>query len=148
MKNLNGARVVDAARRWLGTPYLHQASRIGIGCDCLGLVRGVWRDILGPEPERAPAYSSAWAEVDNSEKLLSAAYRHFDFVETQNVLPGDVLVFRLRSNSAAKHCGILSSPTHFIHAYEGSAVVESALSDFWWSKIVGGFRFPLGNGSI
>ena len=37
-------RIVDLARGWIGTPYLHQASCRGIGCDCLGLVRGVWRD--------------------------------------------------------------------------------------------------------
>ena len=42
------------ARRWLGTPYRHQASRMGVGCDCLGLVRGVWRSLYGAEPEATP----------------------------------------------------------------------------------------------
>ncbi len=28
---------------WLGTPYRHQGRRKGVGCDCLGLVLGVWR---------------------------------------------------------------------------------------------------------
>ena len=37
------ARVVAEARMWIGTPYVHQASALGAGCDCLGLVRGVWR---------------------------------------------------------------------------------------------------------
>ena len=41
--------IVEAARHWLGTPYHHQASLRGVGCDCLGLVRGVWRDLLGEE---------------------------------------------------------------------------------------------------
>ena len=36
--------IVAAARRWLGTPYHHQATRQGVGADCLGLVRGVWRE--------------------------------------------------------------------------------------------------------
>jgi hypothetical protein len=31
---------VEIARGWIGTPYLHQASRRGAGADCLGLVRG------------------------------------------------------------------------------------------------------------
>jgi len=35
--------VVAAARAWLGTPYRHRASVRGAGCDCLGLLRGVWR---------------------------------------------------------------------------------------------------------
>jgi NlpC/P60 family putative phage cell wall peptidase len=35
----------------------------GIGCDCLGLLRGVWRAVYGKEPEAVPAYSSDWAEA-------------------------------------------------------------------------------------
>ena len=38
--------VVVEARRWLGTPYLHQASECGVGADCLGLLRGVWRGVI------------------------------------------------------------------------------------------------------
>jgi NlpC/P60 family putative phage cell wall peptidase len=41
------AVVVAAARDWLGTPYHDQASVKGVGCDCLGLVRGVWREVVG-----------------------------------------------------------------------------------------------------
>lgn len=33
--------VVLAARRWIGTPYLHQGAARGIGCYCLGLLRGL-----------------------------------------------------------------------------------------------------------
>lgn len=32
------AAVVGEARRWLGTPYLHQARVLGVGCDCVGLI--------------------------------------------------------------------------------------------------------------
>ena len=38
-----------AARAWLGTPYRHQASVKGVGADCLGLVRGLWREVAGAE---------------------------------------------------------------------------------------------------
>ena len=47
------------ARGWIGTPYRHQASLKGVGCDCLGLVRGVWREVMGEEPEAPPAYRPA-----------------------------------------------------------------------------------------
>ena len=46
--------VVAAARQFLGTPYRHQASIVGVGCDCLGLLRGVWRVLYGGEPEAMP----------------------------------------------------------------------------------------------
>ena len=43
--------ILTEARSWIGTPYRHQASLKGIGCDCLGLLRGVWRGVMGEEPE-------------------------------------------------------------------------------------------------
>ena len=45
------------ARGWLGTPYRHQGSLKGVGCDCLGLVRGIWRELYGEEPETPGAYA-------------------------------------------------------------------------------------------
>ncbi len=44
------ARVIAIARSWLGTPYHDQASFLCVGCDCPGLARGVWREVVGPEP--------------------------------------------------------------------------------------------------
>ncbi len=55
--------IVTAARGWIGTPYRHQASVKGAGCDCLGLLRGVWREVVGPEPQTPPAYTAGWAEA-------------------------------------------------------------------------------------
>src|SRR5262249_34925030 len=59
--------IVAEARRWIGTPYPHQASVRGIGTDCLGLVRGVWRALHGPEAEVVPAYARDWAEATGIE---------------------------------------------------------------------------------
>ena len=44
-------RVTAEARDWRGTPYRHQGRRKGGGCDCIGLVLGVWRHVLGAPPE-------------------------------------------------------------------------------------------------
>ncbi|MDX3810210.1 MAG: peptidase P60, partial [Bosea sp. (in: a-proteobacteria)] len=70
------AVIVAAAREWLGTPYHHQASLRGVGCDCLGLVRGLWREFHGQEPEALPPYSPNWAESLGQETLALAALRH------------------------------------------------------------------------
>jgi len=48
---VNRQAIVEAALSWRGTPYHHRQSACGIGCDCLGLVRGIWRELYGPEPE-------------------------------------------------------------------------------------------------
>ena len=60
---LTRASIVASARGWIGTPYRHQASLRGLGCDCLGLVRGVWREVIGPEPEEPGPYAPDWAEA-------------------------------------------------------------------------------------
>ncbi|MFD1511067.1 NlpC/P60 family protein [Lacimonas salitolerans] len=136
--------VVTAARGWIGTPYLHQASRKGAGADCLGLVRGVWREVWGCEPERVPPYTADWSEPQGDEVLWRAAERHLRRVARDDQRPGDVLLFRMRAGGVAKHLGIAAqvgaTPT-FIHAYSGHAVVESPLSAPWARRIVARFRF-------
>ena len=134
--------LVAEARSWIGTPYRHQASVKGAGCDCLGLLRGVWRSAYGGEPEHIPAYSPDWDEVARGEVLMVAAARHLVRRERGEMEPGDVLLFRMRGDAAAKHLGLLSGNGAFIHAYARHGVVESALSAPWRRKIAGVFAFP------
>ena len=111
-----------------------------MGCDCLGLVRGVWRATIGPEPEALPPYRPDWAELGGEEVLLEAARRWL--VEVQAPRPGDVLLFRMAPGSPAKHAAILSGPDRMIHAYWGRAVVESALGAWWRDRLTAAFAFP------
>jgi NlpC/P60 family putative phage cell wall peptidase len=69
------ASVIAVARSWLGTPYHDQASLRGVGCDCLGLARGVWREVVGPEPFPIPPYSRDWGETGPREVLAEGARR-------------------------------------------------------------------------
>ena len=142
-----GARVVASARSWLGTLYRHQASVKGVGADCLGLVRGVWREVAGEEPEVLPAYSADWAETGGRETLLEAAGRWLrPVVAVDEMRAGDVLLFRMSPGAAVKHCAILSEvggpEPRMIHAYWGRAVVESWMGVWWRRRLVAVFRFP------
>jgi NlpC/P60 family putative phage cell wall peptidase len=140
-----GDRIVTAARGWIGTPYRHQAACRGAGCDCLGLVRGLWREIRGAEPERPPAYSMDWSEPARQEALWQAAARHLVVKPLTDEAPGDVILFRMREGSVAKHLGIVAgtgAAASFIHAYSGHGVVECALSAPWRRRIVARFAFP------
>jgi NlpC/P60 family putative phage cell wall peptidase len=134
--------IVNAAMGWLGTPYRHQASLKGVGCDCLGLVRGVWREVVGPEPETPPAYTRDWAEAGAPETLMGAAGRHLQAIEIDAVEPGDVVLFRWRAGFAAKHAGILAPGNRFIHAHEGAVVAMAPLGPWWRARIAAAFRFP------
>ncbi len=141
-------RVITSARRWIGTPYRHQGHCRGAGTDCLGLVRGVWRELFGSEPEVVPAYSRDWSEPQGEERLWQAAGRHLierEISQNEFVL-GDVVLFRMKNTGVAKHLGIISSlgtEPAFIHAYSRYGVVESPLSRPWRRRIVARFQFPV-----
>ena len=137
-----GDEIVAAARRWIGTPYRHQASLMGVGCDCLGLVRGVWRDMVGDEPEAPPPYTPDWAEARRDDDLLNAALRWFAPVATGEARAGDLIVFRWRDGSPAKHLGIATSSSRMIHAHDGACVCEVAIGAAWRRRIAGVFAFP------
>ncbi|MBS0273727.1 MAG: C40 family peptidase [Proteobacteria bacterium] len=160
------AQIVEAARSWIGTPYVHQASVKGAGCDCLGLLRGVWRELHGEEPETAPPYSPDWAEATGEETLYAALSRHLREIDKRDIAPGDTALFRMLPNGPAKHCGIIGAfpppftgeeaPSAFaalgtspvngggkltlIHARQNKCVNEEMLSLFWKQKTVAVFR--------
>lgn len=132
-------RVVEAARKWVGTPYRHQASTLGAGCDCLGLVRGVWREIYGSEPMAVPAYRADMRDVAFAGALAAAAEKLL--VRVEGIEAGRVVLFRLNGAVAAKHCGILVGGGRFVHAQEGLGVVEANLEG-WVMRVAGVFGFP------
>lgn len=136
------AAIVAEAASWVGTPYRHQASLKGVGCDCLGLVRGVWRAMYGREPEIVPAYTPDWAEAAGCETLAAAAARHMTAVTTADAGTGDLLLFRWRDNLPAKHAAILVGPARFVHAHQGAAVAFAALTPWWRRRLAFAFRFP------
>ncbi len=142
-------RAVAIAREWLGTPYRHQASVRGEGADCLGLLRGVWRELVGEEPEEAGPYRPDWAEVGGKETLLEAARRWLREIPIDAAGAGDVLLFRMAPDAPVKHCAILSAgdmsggqEPRMIHAYWGRAVVESWVGGWWRRRLAAAFAWP------
>lgn len=138
------ARAVAEAREWIGTPYLHRASLKGQGADCLGLIRGVWRRVLGPEPQDLPAYAPDWAEARKAEQMAEAAGRHMRAVALDAIAPGDVLLFRWREGFPAKHAALLVTPERMVHAHDGAAVAEVFLAPWWRRRLAFAFAFPGG----
>lgn len=139
---LSREAIVAIARHWLGTPYHHQASLCGVGCDCLGLLRGVWRDLYGAEPELPPPYSAHWAEGTGEESLAVALGRHLLPCAPAAIAQGDVLLFRWRAHLPAKHCAILTAPAAMLHAHDGAEVCEVAFTPWWRRHLSHAFSFP------
>ena len=138
-------RVAIEARTWLGTPFRHRASLKGVGCDCLGLVLGVWRAFGTPSAD-VPAYGPDWSVLTDDSALTEGVRDALVEERDKTPLPGHVLLFRTRLVGPARHMGIVSTarrrPT-FIHAYARFGVVESYLEPHWAKRITGIFSLPL-----
>lgn len=134
--------VVRIAHGWIGTPYHHQASCRGVGADCLGVVRGIYRSLYGSDATAVPAYSADLGEAAGEETLLDAARRNLRERMLSNPQPGDVLVFRMVRGAIAKHTGVLTSPTTLLHGMERVGVVEVRFAGWWRRRLVGVFSFP------
>jgi NlpC/P60 family putative phage cell wall peptidase len=142
MRTATPKRVIAAARAWLGTPYHDQASLKGVGCDCLGLARGVWREVVGDEPFTIPPYSRDWGEAGPREVLAEGARSAMIEIAPEHAGAGALLLFRMAPRAIAKHVGILTSADSFLHAYERLGVIEQPLTLPWRRRIAFAFLFP------
>ena len=131
---------IRAARSWIGTPYVHQGALKGVGCDCLGLVVGVWDALIGPLPENVPSYSPDWAEASAGERLADAGARWLVPLPADRVRAGDVLLFRWRDHVAAKHLGIATAPEDGMRVSE---LMRRAQSAMYRGKLTGRSRVCL-----
>lgn len=140
---IDAQTIIAAARAWIGTPYRHQASVKGAGCDCLGLLRGLWRELYGEEPETIPPYSQDWAETTNKETLYAALDRHLREIALGEIKAGDIALFRMAPRGPAKHCGVVATrgaQLTLIHARANKRVSEEPFSLFWRRKLAFAFR--------
>lgn len=138
-------RIVTVARGWIGTPYVHQAARRGAGCDCLGLLRGVWAEITNESLIAVPAYTSDWSEPQGDERLWVGLAERMVSKALDDVAAGDVLLFRMRQGAVAKHLGlqaVTGGHATFIHAYHGHGVVENTFSAPWQRRLAARFCAP------
>jgi NlpC/P60 family putative phage cell wall peptidase len=133
--------LVATARSWIGTPYKHQGALRGIGCDCLGLIVGVWRELGGEFREAIPAYTPDWAEAMRRETLAEGFRAYLGEIDVRDATAGDVVLFRWRAHLPAKHAAILSQENWMVHAQDGASVSEVPLSDWWRRRMAYAFSF-------
>lgn len=126
MPQIKQSELIREARRWLGTPFHHQASLLGVGADCGGLAIGVYSacgldlSAISRNYPRQPSHGSV-------EKVIG---RFLD--RTSLPVPGDLVVFRFLLEP--HHIGILVGDNRVIHSYEGYGGVVEHLIDSKWSR--------------
>jgi NlpC/P60 family putative phage cell wall peptidase len=136
------ARVIEVSRAWLGTPYHDQASVKGVGCDCIGFARGIWREIVGEEPTALPPYSRDWGEVGARETFAEGVRPFLIEIAPAAVRPGALLLFRMRRDGPAKHCGVLIDNGMMVHALERRGVIIVPYDATWQRRTAFTFLFP------
>lgn len=124
------ADFVELARGWIDTPWHHQASRKGVGSDCVGLVLGVMREAGLTTPSLPP-----WRRYPQGDEMLRVLDSLAARVTHQQ--PGDLLVFRVVIDP--QHVGIMSAPGWMVHAHWGRRVAETT----WYPDLlVASYHIP------
>lgn len=126
-------RVVEEARKWLGTPYHNGARVLGSGVDCAQLLACAFvsAGVLAPfTPDR---YASDWHLHRGEEKYLGEVERYASLVDPDRrsikergneffAPPAEVLM--LRNGRTFSHSVLVTEWPRVIHAYAMSEVVE------------------------
>jgi hypothetical protein len=122
-------RIVDAAREWLGTPFVRQDSTKGKGADCEQFIASV-------------ALESGAVAPDRPREVVALLASDLTFVSdrVEDARAGDVIAFcdgLLRNESTPRHVGFMTgyrrgcSP-YIIHA--GSRQIVEHRIDGSWSR--------------
>jgi len=107
-------RIVAEARKWLGTPYHHQADVIGAGCDCAMLLARVYHAVgLIPAVDPRP-YPRDWHLHRDEERYLGWVKQYCRPVKGEPK-PGDLVLYRV--GRCYSHGAIVVEWPMIIHAY-------------------------------
>ena len=133
-------QIVTSGMRWLGTPFKHDASVLGVGVDCARLVEaaprgvGLYNGIILPRYRPDP-------DPDVMRQILNAFLDPIPFSELRQA---DVIWFRVVK---PQHLGLVVStdPLTILHAFNGAPerqeVILTRVFGIWRERIVGCFRY-------
>ena len=135
--------VVAEAREWLDTPFHHQASVKGAGCDCIGLVKGVGvaLGIVDYDPNSALAKSFAnYSKLPDSKRMREGLATWLISIPISEVTTGDILFMSWGRDPM--HVAI-KTDRGIIHSYSMvKKVIEHTLDEEWKRRIVAAYRYP------
>lgn len=147
-------QIVYEARRWIGTPYHHQAQLRGVGVDCVGLILGVGKalDIMGPDVDERFKSFNGYSRVPNPARMrkgMETFLAPTDLPADKMPPPGVVGWFQWRDD-LPMHLAIIAEfegRATMIHSYlQIGKCVEHTLDQIWLDRVNSFWRFP-GHGS-
>lgn len=126
----NKAQFIAEAREWIGTKFHHQAAVKGVGCDCIGLIRGVKNQLIEDDILATLDYSMQ----PNNFRFYNNLEKHPELEPTNVLEPGILLLFKFIREP--QHIAIYTDKNTIIHSYQPRGqVVEHRLDDKWKDRI-------------
>ena len=149
MRNTDkGLEVVDAARAWIGTPYVHQHRLRGSAVDCVGLIIGVGLEagVLSTWSEEAWDAHRNYGRAPNPEHMGRAIRQFMKPLDGPRVPDGAVAFIGWRQH-LPMHLAIVGTlpdgRRSMIHAFERvGRVVEHGFDAEWPARVVSWWRYP------
>lgn len=113
---MNLSDIVTVAEDWIGTPFHQQGRQKKFGCDCIGLILGIAKEI-----NAKPITGEPWGKCDvltydaikDSKLLVEAMPKYFAKITT-NPQPGNILLIEI--NNSQYHLVIQSHNNKIIHS--------------------------------
>ena len=137
-------QVIDEARTWVETPFLHQGRIKGRGADCVGLIIGVAHALGLTEFDYRE-----YGRIPVPEKMGQILEDNLIKVDSSEIQPGCVLWL---SFIKPRHLALLTDNNTIIHINERIAprkrgelrgrCVEHVLDDAWKRRIVQVYKIP------
>lgn len=112
--------IVTEAKSWLNTPYRGWSRVKGCGVDCMQFLAGVFVNtghVSAAELGIPKSYSLQIGQHMETTEYVDGVQRYMREIQEPEVLPGDVVMFKLDKAFAFTHSGIIVSwPDYVIHA--------------------------------
>ena len=105
--------VVEEAKTWLGTPWIHRARIKGVGVDCAQLLIGTYSGAGLVEPFDTGDYPMDWMLHKEEERMLAWVDKYLEPVTATQ--PGDAVI--LKFGRAFSHAAIVTDWPVVIHAF-------------------------------
>jgi NlpC/P60 family putative phage cell wall peptidase len=105
--------IIAEAKTWIGTRFHHMASLKGAGCDCLGLIYGVYRAVGLVGEIKIPFYRPDQFRHRSEETYLAGLLEYGHEVDCPE--PGDIALFKY--GRLYWHGGIVVEWPKLIHAF-------------------------------
>lgn len=143
----DGLRIVEAARGWIGTPFVHRHRIRGRGVDCIGLIKevGIETGLLCLAPGSTARFRHYGRTPEPQMMLEGLGAFLAALAQDPKTAPiGSIALIDWRRGLAI-HAGIVAEHDGrltLIHVLEGRGCVEHTFSSHWAARVVSLWRYP------